>query len=589
MARLPTAADMGQRPAPYAPGPAQVQTGAETVPGSALATFGATVSHLGQLIEVQQKHNDTVAAEDAFNKLREKQLDLSLGQDGFQHKQGKDAEHGIITDYEKKFDDATAQISKSLGNDEQRQMFAQRAHIARQQYRNDLLSHVTQQQQAYARQVYKSGLTVEREQGASRWQDPAGVALSITRSGALIDQQAQREGWAPDAIKAAKAAQTSAIHTEVIAQAVAAENTAYAKQWYADHKQAIDPADRPQIEHLLHTSSVRADSQQQADRIVATGKPAADMLASARKIKDPDVRDATVKRIQARVDEQQALTRQDQQQAASDAWKAVVESGSRDAIPDATWARLDGQDQRQIVDYLSAKATKAAKGRSSDDYKVLDAAQRGIEQGDITDPAQLEPFVPFLKDGTVHTLRKLIDKRGHVSPTVIRRAFEDRLGKTRAHWGDGDREQFLAFQDYITQNVQKTHRPEDIGSWSDQWFMSGYGAKDSFWHSDPSTFGAARMAGRTDFLIETPSDAQPKVAAALSLMQSAGAKIPQGKSATDEFYTRYQLSAERWFGDHGIAATPDAVAAFALLKGNGKPITIANLQHVAAQLKAGGQ
>lgn len=346
------------------------------------------------------------------------------------------------------------------------------------------------------------------------------------------------------------------------------------------------PADRRKA--LLEKVDMRGASQEAADEIVASGVSDQEMVKRAKEIDDPVIRDETLTRIKSHINTRDAIERQTQQQAFEEAKGILVEADSLDSIPPETWKTLNGGQKLQLRDYVETRAAKAAQGRKSDNYDVLDEVDQRIESGDITDPAQLAIYEPYLRDATIRAKRKQIQKRGEVSGAEMRRAFEDRIGKTRAKWGDADREQWIAFQDYVANNIQETRRPEDLDHWADKWFMEGYSTQGSriaaFFGAGPDTFGEALTEGRTDFLVPVKDTDAQDVDDALDILRSAGQEIPKNKTARDEFYTQFYLDGTRFMNAQDYPVTPSSMAAYAILKQAGKPLTLENLRYVESQL-----
>lgn len=251
MPRLPSAADLGERPDVRPAGGVasyQATSGKETAPGLAMAKAGGVVSGVGddffKLVKEEERRVNTTRAEEAFNKLRERQLDLTIGeQNGFVNKRGGDAiNKPLLKDYSDRLESISKEIEGELSTDEQKELFRRRAGVSTLQFREDLMRHIAREGDVHARQAYEGGVSVELRTATARWQDPAAVALSLERIRGLVDQEASRGGWAPEAKEAELLKRTSAVHSSVIGQALATDNYVFAQKWYEANKDAIDPA-----------------------------------------------------------------------------------------------------------------------------------------------------------------------------------------------------------------------------------------------------------------------------------------------------------------------------------------------------------
>lgn len=250
MPRLPTAADLGARPDPQPAGgivSVQATSGKESSAGLAMARAGQTIGGVGddffRLVKEEERRVNTTRAEEAFNGLRQRQLDLTIGEGGFIHKKGGDAiNQPLLKDYTERLGNITKEIEGQLSNDEQRELFRKRAGISTLQFQEDLMRHIAREGDVHAKQAYEGGVAVELRSATARWQDPNAVALSLERIRGLVDQEAARGGWAAEAKEAELLKRTSAVHSSVIGQALATDNYVFAQQWYEANKTEIDPA-----------------------------------------------------------------------------------------------------------------------------------------------------------------------------------------------------------------------------------------------------------------------------------------------------------------------------------------------------------
>jgi hypothetical protein len=250
MPRLPSATDLGERPvARPSTGVVSYQatSGAETTPGLAIARAGAAVAGAGdafhRLVKEEEQRVNTTRAEEAFNELRQRQLDLTVGEkDGFVNRRGGDAiNQPLLKDYTERFSGVSKEIEDKLANDDQRLLFRRRAGMAAMQFQEDLMRHISREGDVHAEQAYKGGVSVELRTATARWQDPVAVATSLERISGLVEQEADRKGWSDEMKQAEILRQTSTVHSSIIGQALATDNYVYAQKWYEANKEQIDP------------------------------------------------------------------------------------------------------------------------------------------------------------------------------------------------------------------------------------------------------------------------------------------------------------------------------------------------------------
>lgn len=545
--------------------------------GRGIQQAGGAMSAIAYRIQ-ERENADRVMQAEAGLKAAESQFHLDM-----KDRRGQNA-WGATRDATKWWEEAERKYGENLANEAQQKAF-RNIILQRKTASISLISdHEARQRRQSLLDSSKASIASSIDSAATAYDSPDAIELNRKRIASTVHTVAKLEGWDADTVEQQLSKNLTMMHKRVI-QAQLEDDPFKAEEYYKKHKEDIKGADQAAIKEQIRQATTLGKAQQEADRILSKVPEASEQLAEAKKIKDPETRKTTellVKQYQA----QTKKAREDDQKAAlDDAWRVIANGGDRNAISNRLWTRLSGQGQKQVVDYLQARADKELNGRKSDDYAVLDDVERKIEQGDIVDTSQLQPYEPYFRDATLRSLRSKISKRDEVKPTVLRQVFEDRLGKRRTKWNDEDREQWIAFQDYITNNVRETKRPEDVEVWADKWFMEGYGVNDRLLTNDPDTYGESVMAGRSDFVIKTPDQAKVEVQKAIEILRSAGIKAPESKLAADEFYTRHYIDAQRFLAARESAATPDRLAAYAYLRSENKPITLRNIDYIAKQLK----
>lgn len=205
MARLPGPEALGERPTPVpARRPPMVATyrgtsGFEGVESQALAHTGDDLRMTAGIVLQAQEHQDAVRAEDAATRLREKQIEMTFGKNGFVNLKGGDAVNKpLLKEYGSAFDGHAQQIADGLDNDNQRQMFRRRAQVSGLQLREDIARHVVHESNVYAETVFKSNVDVESKMAGARWAADDGAAVPLLRIDAAIDNEARRRGLSGD-------------------------------------------------------------------------------------------------------------------------------------------------------------------------------------------------------------------------------------------------------------------------------------------------------------------------------------------------------------------------------------------------------
>lgn len=250
---MPKLPDPGlqERPTPQSPGGVasyRPATGQETAIGDEAARTGLRVFHGGEELFRAAKHEEdrinTMRAEEAFTTLRNRQLDLTLGeQDGFANlKGGAAVNRPVLKEWGDKFDGAVKEIEAGLSNDQQRERFRLRAGVSRTQFDHDILQHRDREYKVWQKEVFDGTVTTELRNVVANWNQPNNVAVSIERVNAAIRDRAEQLAWPAEYTEAVRLEKMGQIHSSIVKQALAEGDYLFAKQWADENKGDLDSA-----------------------------------------------------------------------------------------------------------------------------------------------------------------------------------------------------------------------------------------------------------------------------------------------------------------------------------------------------------
>ena len=207
-----------------------VDPSAAAAPAEAVARLGGQVA---KYAEQRRQEFDDLRAEEAFNKLRERQMQLMLDPEkGFASVKSRDAvQRPLVQEYGDQFQQAQNEIASSLQSESQRRLFQKRAGVAGLEFKNALMRHVLNESNQYANEVYQVTLAVETNRAVTDWQNPYTIQSSLDRIDAAIGQRAKREGLAADATDVLLRDARSKVHSAVIGSALEAGNVGYAEDY----------------------------------------------------------------------------------------------------------------------------------------------------------------------------------------------------------------------------------------------------------------------------------------------------------------------------------------------------------------------
>ncbi len=318
-------------------------------------------------------------------------------------------------------------------------------------------------------------------------------------SGALVTIEekardiAEAKGLAPEAVKAFILKEKSSLHSSVIGQMLADGEDLAASAYFKGVKKLGELTDRDQvvISKQVEEGSLRASSQAATDRIMEKGLDHSSALAAARDIKDPKVRDETVRRVNARFAENNAIEAENERAMKKEAWQ-IVEKDGVDALTPSQRAALDG------FTLAAMERRDLQKKKGEPVVWGPDAAKRYAELDDIsTDPNRrdewanldLTPDIGILpeSDWKHFQNRQAQDRRGDNSESGVamtRKEIVDSTVKNILRLDpkkDKDAEKIALFQRKVQEEVnaymtETKRRPasKDIQEMVDRLVMTGH-------------------------------------------------------------------------------------------------------------------
>lgn len=320
----PVPRQIGGRASLQVPGP----SGAE---GRGMAQLGSDLERghdeIYQAIKIEEERANRLRAEDAYTKLREKQLELTVGKDtGFQHLKGADAaSKDVLREWTKRFQDAETQIAGTLGNDEQRRGFKARADVARLQYTEEIYRHLAREGDVYAKEVFDGTMGVEQRNAVAKWDSPNDVNLSIDRIRQAVEERAGRYGWPAEYKNKVINEELGKVHSAVIQQAIASGNHVYAQSWYDKHRSEVDLQTAKNLERVVEDATQKQlFNGYQRDYLAAQASRGALGELEKKVTADGTLDDARKNVLLGRIQNRQGVLEQ-RAIAAQDRWERKIE------------------------------------------------------------------------------------------------------------------------------------------------------------------------------------------------------------------------------------------------------------------------
>jgi hypothetical protein len=298
----------------------------------------------------EQAKADAVVVDQARFQLGEAKL---AAKSRLQQLQGTDAltaPEPIAADWKKTVGD----IGSGL-NARQRELF--QPHVASETLDLDetMQRHVFAQRQALDADTFDANTKLAYQDALDHAGDDFYVRHSIDMSAAQTREFAQRHGMPAEWTAAKIADQTSAIHMGVVNVLTAGEQDLTAKAYFDANKGELHGADLIHATAAVEEGSSRAESQRQADSILANTSTLGDAVQAARKIQDPRVRELTIQQVR----EAHAINQQDQREQAENnmvtAGNLIDHFGSVSKIPPAMWSQFSPSQKSELESYADGK------------------------------------------------------------------------------------------------------------------------------------------------------------------------------------------------------------------------------------------
>lgn len=262
----------------------QLQAPSGPTPGAIAADqasqFGQAATRTGDIagrmaLDMVDQANQ-VRVNDARNQLSIATQDLTYnkstgfltrnGASAFLDEQGKPLEKPLDRDYGERLQQATSDISATLGNDQQRRAFSMHAGDVAAQFHGQLEAHTLQQFGRYKDATDDATAKLAGQTAGLNWNNPDIVASSVTEARAAIRSKAERAGLVGAPFEEAVLAGTSAIHEGVILSALQNNNPRYAMEYLTSARKKGEMAPNDILKVYGHITE--ADALQQAQTAV---------------------------------------------------------------------------------------------------------------------------------------------------------------------------------------------------------------------------------------------------------------------------------------------------------------------------------
>lgn len=238
---------------------------------------------------------------------------------GFKTVKGKDASMSYDT-FLSDFDDSIDKEVSTLGSESLKEKARLKVQRIKEGYKRQLDSHVYKELEAYDDNQTTTNLNSLTNDAKLNYLEfgvtDSKVNEALADQASIIQKFGERKGYSKEQIGELRLGKSSELHSAVIVQALNNGELLLAKDYYkrAKERKEIDGNTVARLDKVMHGSTVKGESQLQATEIMSRNLGLKGSLDAARDIKDPEVQDATVRRIKTRLNEEK-LVRQENEKA----------------------------------------------------------------------------------------------------------------------------------------------------------------------------------------------------------------------------------------------------------------------------------
>lgn len=325
--------------------------------GQQQAAANALAGLTGQIakaVEREKNKADTTNVRINSSDARQLMNDRLRGKGGYLSQRGLSADE-TKEEFQSNFYKDLDKFDEKFTNDKQRELWAAEKARIRLDFDNVAENHAFRERQVYTEQKLKDSIAIIQDDVTVNYKEDLKIQEGIERQEALINDLADLQGLSPESRKRLLTEGKSRTHASVIAQMLSDNNDRLAKAYFKESSSELTAEDKKRAQSMIDEGSVRGESQRQTDNIMEMGMSQSDALEKARDIKDPEVRDETVRRVRARYAENKTLEEEAQKTLFQESFNKIDLNPSRDAIPPETWTKLSPARQKVLNAWIDKK------------------------------------------------------------------------------------------------------------------------------------------------------------------------------------------------------------------------------------------
>lgn len=455
------------------------------IEGRQFQELGKDLGAVNKIVQQQQDDEDAAAVFAKKNQYREGLLEI---QDQVRQRQGMNAK-GATEWANGEMERLRDKTIGELGNDRQRDLFAQDAESVRISHLESFSGHERQQLEQGHDDEWSASKDLAVRQAQQDPSTAGSVEAEITRAN---QYQAARKGWAPEVLQAETLKDLTKMHGGILDAMVDNDNLQGAQEYLKQHRDKIDAVAAAALGKKIRSKALDAYSTNVADKLIAEGVSYSAALQMIEKNYKGEDRDKVLSKVRERYGDAERIKREQADELIDEIEKQSYKAGGMGSVSDATIEKLSQFDAGMAQRVREAKAKEQenmANGGNrfakQTNYSTMEELNKLIESGDITKPEQLDRFAGSLEKGDYEALRKTMNSKSEVDAKAVLIAYKERAGiKSGASLTEKQTAEYSVFLQGVTAYIKDTSRPQDLDTLADKFFIEKSNKNSWFFDKD---------------------------------------------------------------------------------------------------------
>ena len=470
----------------------------------------------------KQAEDDKIKLAEKESALDQYRLDTLLGENGLLKKTGNQA-MGQMTKLMEDFKKKTSELSADLSPELQQEFLLKASDKERDFYQTGM-SHEIRETQVHKNAQMQTSANQQIQFAVLNRNNPEKVE---TYKKAMHDtiftnasDSAQAEGL--------YFSKVSEMNVSILSTMLS-ENNPNAKAYFEKNKSEIDASLHDNIINQINVNDIKAKSQFEADRIRSLGLSFDKQLMEVRKIKDPELRDATQTRVEHDYALSEKIKADREENLINAGWENVVNNPNLNSIP----SNVDALTRVKMADYIKQVTTQGEiKTNQATWYELYNLATTNPDE---FKKVNLMDYKNALSDSDFQEIAKLKGKVGSAEYTQLITPHEEVMNAAKALGLKKGSDKETRFE-YIVQNALQSEE-QALGRKLNQKertdFINSFGLKINHpgWDYDTTYKAYERgMNDHNDFVRATIND--------IKYFEKVHNRLPDAKERNDIIYSR---------------------------------------------------